>query len=110
MRRALQRRNGERDTFLGTFERLGSKIGWMSNEPTVLLRNIRTLDEAPICDHLWFSLTKAFAALDLVLGDVIQFDARVKEYERGYKGYREDVYAPVERDYKLSHPTKVRKV
>jgi hypothetical protein len=29
-------------------------------------------------------------------------------YEKGYKGYREDVYdAPVKTDYKLERPTKV---
>lgn len=110
MRKALQQRDDERTTFLGTFERRGTKRGWVGDEPTILLRDIRTLDGTPICDHLWFSLTKAFAALNLAPGDVVQFDARVKEYEKGYQGRREDVYVPVERDYKLSHPTKVRKM
>ncbi len=110
MRNALQQRDGERATFLGTFERMGTKRGWAGDEPTVLLKDIRTPDGTPICDHLWFNRTKAFAALGLVPGDVIQFDARVKEYEKGYKGRREDVYVAIEIDYKLSHPTKVRKV
>jgi len=110
MRNALQQRDGERATFLGTFERMGTKRGWAGDEPTVLLKDIRTPDGTPICDHLWCNRTKAFAALGLVPGDVIQFDARVKEYEKGYKGRREDVYVPIEIDYKLSHPTKVRKV
>jgi len=110
MRKALQQRDGERATFLGTFERMGSQRGWMGDEPTVLLRDIRTLSGEPLCDHLWFAFTKAVASLNLTPGDVVQFDARIKEYEKGYKGRREDVYVPVERDYKLSHPTKVRKV
>ena len=110
MRKALQQQDGERATFLGTFERMGSKRGWMGDEPTMLLKDIRTPAGEPICDHLWFNLTKSFAELALQPGDVVQFDARVKEYEKGYKGRREDVYVPVERDYKLSHPTKVRKV
>jgi hypothetical protein len=110
MRKALQQRDGERAIFLGTFERMGSKRGWMGDKPTVLLKAIRSLAGEPICAHLWFNLTQQFAALNLTPGDVVQFDARVKEHEKGYKGWREDVYVPVERDYKLSHPTKVRKV
>lgn len=110
MREELQRRDGQRSTFLGTFERFGTKRGWAGDEPTVLLRDIRTLNGALICDHLWFNLTQQFAALTLAPGDIIQFDARVKEYEKGYKGRREDVYVPIKRDYKLSHPTKVKKV
>lgn len=110
MRKALQQRDGERATFLGTFERMGSKRGWMGDEPTVLLKDIRTPAGEPICNHRWFSLTKAFASLNLTPGDVVQFDARVKEYAKGYKGRRDDGYVPIERDYKLAHPTKVRKV
>lgn len=110
MRKALQPLDGERTTFLGTFERSGTKRGWRGDEPTVLLKDIRTLAGDPICDHLWFNLTKQFQALEIAPGDAVQFDARVKEYEKGYKGRREDVYVPIEIDYKLSHPTKVRKV
>jgi len=110
MRKALAQRDGERTTFLGTFERLGTKRGWVGDQPTVLLKDIRTPDGTPICDHLWFNLTRQFASLNLTPGDVVQFDARVREYEKGYKGRREDVYVPIEIDYKLSHPTKVSKV
>jgi hypothetical protein len=31
-------------------------------------------------------------------------------YTKGYKGRREDVWKPVETDYRLSYPTNVRKV
>ncbi len=110
MRTALQQRDGERATFLGTFERMGSKRGWKGDEPTVLLKDIRTPAGELICDHRWFALTKAVASLNLTPGDGVQFDARVKEYEQGYQGRREDVYAPITIDDKLSHPTKVRKV
>ncbi len=110
MRTELAYRDGERATFCGTFERFGSKRGWMGDEPTLLLKDIRTPDGTPICDHLWFNRTQQFAALDLAPGDVVQFDARVKAYEKGYKERRDDVYVPIETDYKLSHPTKVQKV
>jgi len=38
------------------------------------------------------------------------FEARVTPYEKGYQGYRQFIYKPITRDYKLSRPTKVKKV
>jgi len=35
---------------------------------------------------------------------------RLQSYEKGYKGYREDVCKPMEIDYRLSNPTKITKV
>jgi len=109
MRKKLKQINGERRTFRGTFECFGTKNGWKGEiVPTVLLVNITTPDGELLADHLWFNLTKQFKALDLQPGDMIEFDARVKPYTKGYFGRREDVYKPIETDYKLSHPTKVR--
>ena len=37
--------------------------------------------------------------------------ARVSIYEKGYKGYRNDVFdRPIEKDYRLSRPTKIKKI
>jgi len=111
MRQTLATRDGERAPFQGTFERFGTKIGWQGRTlKTVLLKNICDETGKPICDHLWFNLTRAFAALNLQPGDVVQFDARVQEYVKGYVGRRWDVWKPIEVDYKLSHPTRVKKV
>ena len=108
MRKSLASRENERTTFKGIFERYGLKTGWTGySEKTVLFKDIIDGHGIRVCDHLWFRLTLAFARLRLQPGDVVQFDARVKEYIKGYRGYREDVDKPVERDYKLSHPTKV---
>ncbi len=64
-----------------------------------------------VSDHVWFTVTKGFAKLGLQVGDVVTFDARVGPYIKGYEGYREDVYdKPVEQDYKLVYPTRLRKV
>jgi hypothetical protein len=111
MRKALAAREEERATFYGTFERFGTKNGWQGRqEQTLLLKDICDKTGKRVCDHLWFNLTKAFALLGLQSGDTVQFDARVKEYLKGYFGRREDVYKPTEVDYKLSHPTRVKKV
>lgn len=100
-----------RETFQGEFVRYGLKSGWHGQDKTILLRNIKRKDGKIVSDHLWFNFTKGFSNLgELQEGDIIQFDARVKEYEKGYKGWREDVYKPIEIDYKLSHPTKIMKV
>lgn len=110
MRNELRKRNGTRSTFIGKFSRFGWKPGWKTDERTVLLVDIRTPDGDVLCDHLWFNLTKQFDMLSLQAGDVVQFDARIKKYEKGYYGRREDVYVPISIDYKLSHPTKLRKI
>lgn len=99
-----------RATFTGTFVRLGTKRGWEgATLQTVLLLHVRDMRGIEVCDHLWMNCTKGIAALQLQPGDVVQFDARVKAYAKGYQGRREDVYKPYELDYKLSHPTKVVK-
>ena len=94
------------------FVRLGQKLGWQGRtEQTVLLSDIRRKKTGVVvASHLWFGYTKGFAALDLHEGDIVSFVARVKGYEKGYRGRREDIYdAPVSVDYQLSRPTQVRR-
>lgn len=112
MRTNLKKLNGIRKRFHGTFERFGTKQGWKGLLPTILLRDVIDISTKRIVtQHLWFNLTKQFKILDLKEGDVVMFDARVKQYIKGYAGYREDVQweKPLEEDYKLSHPTKILK-
>lgn len=111
MRKELKKMNEERTSFVGVFERFGIKNGFKGPEKTILLINIKDLNGKNITDHLWFNYTKGFQKLgELKEGDVIQFDARVKKYEKGYKGYRDDVFYPPVEDYKLSHPSKIIKL
>lgn len=111
MRKELKQKNGIREKFTGEFEKYGWKTGYKYPEQTILLLNIKTEDGKIVADHLWFNLTKGFSELgELKKGNLIKFKARVKRYTKGYKGYREDVYKPIETDYKLSHPSKVEKI
>lgn len=96
-----------RNTFYGTFVRFGIKNGYRGTEKTVLLKDVKTEDGVIVTDHLWFNFTKGFEKLNLEEGMVVKFDARVSEYIKGYRGYREDVYCPISIDYRLSHPTKL---
>jgi len=115
MRQELKLIDGLRKQFTGTFVRYGKKTGFKGYPlTTILLSNVVCTASSKInCDHLWFNLTKEFDNIKLVEGDTVMFDARVKEYTKGYKGHRydDDDYMnehPIESDYKLSHPTKIK--
>lgn len=114
MRDRLQRIEGQRKEFKAVFVRFGVKTNFKGYaEKTVLLHNVVCTTNRDIaCDHLWFNYTKEFQKLELSEGMVLKFQARVKEYTKGYRGYREDdgFEHPVEIDYRLSHPTKIRVV
>ena len=115
MRKKLKKIDGVRSRFAGVFVRYGNTTGWTGMvEKTILVKDVRFGDSQEIlCSHLWFNLTKGFQALgELQEGDLIEFDARVKPYRKGYWGW--DSWRAVENpptwDYKLSHPTKIQKI
>ena len=115
MRTKLRKRKGERKRFRGVFERYGTKPNYHGfPEKTVLLKDVTEVgSRAVVTDHLWFSHTKGFQALGgLQPGDVVEFDARVKEYRAGYRGRKLDamIENPPRTDFKLSHPTKIERV
>lgn len=116
MRKKLKSKNNSREQFTGIFVRSGTKKGWRGSiEWTLLFKDITDADGNIVCDHLWFNYTKGFRDMeneqgDMEEGDVVSFHARVKRYSKGYCGRRLDVYKPFETDYKLSHPTKIKKV
>ena len=107
----MRQANGIRATFSGIVERYGTKSSYGHPKPTLLLKDIKDGGGMIVTEHLWFNLTQGFAKLGLQPGDAVKFDARVKPYIKGYRGYRDDVYdKPIEEDYKLSHPTNLRKM
>ena len=119
MREEFEKIEDFRGEFIGTFTRYGKKSRykpikiddeWITEDTTVLLSDIRDPTGKYMCDHIWCNLTKGFTALgDLIPGDQIRFAARVTPYVKGYCNYRKgEDYR--ELDYKLSRPTKVRKV
>lgn len=87
----------ERHVFTATFIRFGFRDGYKGLVKTILLQDV-LLDGKVVTDHLWFDLTKGFESADLLPGDEVEFCARVSIYEKGYKGYRNDVFGrPIER-------------
>jgi len=112
VRKKLRVRDGQRTRFEGTFVRYGTKPGYTGYpQPTILLKNIVELESGQaVADHLWFNKTKGFTDIgELAEGDAVEFDARVKEYAKGYRGrdILKEIENPPRLDYKLSHPTKI---
>jgi len=111
MRRALKPLEGVRTTFRGTVAQFGMKTGYTGRDlPILMLKDVMDSAGNLVTEHLWFMVGKQLAALNLQIGDVISFHARVTAYEKEYKGYREDVCKPIEIDYRLSNPTKITRV
>jgi hypothetical protein len=59
-----------------------------------------------VADHAWFNFTKTFQRINLTEGMQIVFDARIKEYHKGYVNKRYGIDQR-KKDYRLSHPTNV---
>jgi len=95
----------ERGTFVGDFERFGSKRGNRSQH-TILLTNIRDDEANSLCGHCWLNVGKRIRDLGhLRRGDQIQFDGRVKKYRKG--SIKRGI--PVQYDYKFTYPSKVQR-
>jgi hypothetical protein len=111
VRVALKNIEEVRKKFQGVYQREGKKINWKGySEPTILLHRVTDDTGKVMTDHLWFTKTKGFDALGpLTNGDIIEFEARVTSYRKGYVNRKIRVN---ERsvDYKLSRPTKMRVV
>ena len=108
MRKELADKEGERRSFRATFVRFGSKQGYQGyKEETILFKNIMDVSTRKlIADHVWFNLTKGFERLSLKPGAQVTFDARIKEYHKGYVNRRYGIDNR-KKDYRLSHPTNV---
>ena len=108
MRKKLELLNGIRLRFTAIVERFGEKSAFRGAPiPTILLKNIKRTDTGEVVtDHLWFTKGKSWN--EASIGCAVEFDARVSMYEKGYKGYRDDVFdAPIQTDYRLERPTKI---
>jgi hypothetical protein len=111
-RQGLQSMNGQRKRFSAMFVRYGVASGWRgSTYKTVLVSCVTDLETgAMVTDHLWFKQTKGFASLGVLSeGVIVEFDARVSRYTKGYRGRRFEVAIekPVSVDYRLSYPTRI---
>lgn len=111
MRRELASQEGQRKKFTATFTRLGKKTNYQGySEETILLNNVTDAETGKVVTgHLWFSYTKGFQDARIAEGDIIEFEARVKEYQKGYVNRQYGINNR-KQDYKLSHPTRIKVV
>ena len=98
---------GKRLRFRAQVERRSEKPAYRGLPvPTLLLGGLSLADTGDeLADHLWFTSGKW--AEGLQPGDIIEFDARVDRYVKGYRGRREDAHLPEEADWRLERPTRV---
>ena len=108
MRKLLKDDLGDRKKFSALFVKLGKKKNYHGySEETILLKDVTDVATGKtITDHLWFAYTKGFQNIALVTGAQIEFEARIKKYNKGYRNARYKIDHRTT-DYKLSHPTKI---
>ena len=108
MRRQLATQIGERKKFHATFVRWGKKTNYHGfSEETLLFKNVVDLASNKIVtEHVWFAYTKNFQKISFEPGMLIEFEARVRQYTKGYKNSRYNINRQTI-DYRLSHPTKI---
>lgn len=108
MRKELAKEAGQRKRFRAVFSRFGKKVNFKGySEETVLLQHVVDIESGKVVtDHIWFSYTKGFEKIKLTEGIVLEFDARVKEYRKGYVNSRYKINNS-KNDFKLSNPTRI---
>jgi hypothetical protein len=108
VRKRLAEDAGLRKRFRAEVDRFGKKINYKGySEKTILLKKIADVESNEIvADHLWFTFSLTFEKANLVEGSVIEFDARVKDYKKGYVNRKIGVNQR-KKDFKLSNPTKI---
>jgi hypothetical protein len=108
MRQLLRSENGIRKKFTATFSKIGKKVNFKGHsEDTILLTNVKDIESGMLMtDHIWFTYSITFQRANLSPGMAIEFEARIKEYQKGYVN-RALGKNKKRTDYKLSHPTKV---
>lgn len=106
MRKELKPLDGQRLMFSAVVDGFGKRYFKDKEIPTILFREVKIVSDGKlVTDHLWFTQGKCWS--DMQIGQRVQFEARVKAYEKGYKGKREVLDAPIRTDYKLERPSKI---
>jgi len=111
MRKALAKEEGQRKKFTASFSRIGKRTNFKGHrEETVLLLDVTDVEtNHVVTDHAWFTFTKGFQQAAMNAGDRVEFEARIKKYNKGYVNRRYDINS-TRTDYRLSNPTKIKVV
>lgn len=108
MRKRLEPDTGLRKKFRAVFVRFGKKTNYRGYaDETVLLGNVTDIEtNQVVTDHLWFAYTKGFQKTGMKPGAILEFEARIKAYRKGYvnRRYKIDNRSL---DCRLSHPGRI---
>lgn len=96
MRKNLINLEGKRISLTGVFEKYSTKRTYKGIETTILLTNIKNLNNKLITTHVWLP-ENGFKPGTLEMGDVIEFDAVVTMY-----------FKPNGHDYTLTNPRNIK--
>ena len=109
MRKELGKIENRRTRFTCEFVRYGKKRAYKGPPIlTLLFKDIKNELGQIMTDHIWFVTNKGFQQFELTAGDVVSFDARVKQYWKGYQGIGYDGDEGTRtKDFKLSNPTNI---
>ena len=102
---------GRRMTFVGIFWKYGAFSNRRGTGRTILLRSVKDINGHTFANHVWINYTAGFDAVgEFKTGDLVQFEATVFEYVKGYRGGKiEDrLKHPLQVDYGLKYPRKVK--
>ena len=105
---------GEKHTFTAEFVKYSYKMS-RAKVPirTLLFQNIKNEEGKIVADHIWFMTTNEFDKFKFHYGNVVQFDAYIGEYVKGYFGTRKDRnhnHKKMALDYNLSCPSQIKKL
>lgn len=106
-RTGLQDHSGRRHRFGAVFAGRGSRSAFLgSPRETLLFRNAYDAETGvPVSDQEWVTAGNWPAGLQP--NDVVEFDARVVPYVRGYFGRRRDADRRPSANWQLVRPTRV---
>jgi hypothetical protein len=106
-RTGLQDYSGRRHRFGAVFAGRGSRSAFLGSlRETLLFRDLYDAETgAPVSDHVW--VTAGNWSAGLRPNDVVEFDARVVPYVRGYFSGRRDVDRRPSANWQLVRPTRV---
>lgn len=96
----------ERHTFTAIVEKFSLKNGFRGLPlRTILLTNVMH-EGIVVANHVWLTCGKRFYSAILLSGDLIQFDARIKEYEKDIKVEEKMFINPLKKTFAFHIPLK----
>ena len=107
MRKKLKPYLNQRVRFKAIVESFGKKASFRGDDvDTVLLSNVIIVEgNIHATNHIWITKTKMWQTIEI--GDVVNFNAKVVAYTKGYKGYKTNIDKPIKNDYRIERPTKL---